>query len=445
MPLLRAEPEMPRGALIEHLRARIQATVDAASKRRTARGETVDLPFDKQETPLGDLHVRERRFAPSHRMGRAPLGAARDASSELLSHLALDPSLARAELRGALYLDTETTGITRGAGTLAFLVGLGWWGSDGSFVLEQLLVRQPGQEAPMLNRVRERIEQASLVVTFNGKSFDVPLLRSRFVMARLPAMKEPPHLDLLHVARRVHKARLFNGCRLMALESAVLGFERVDDVASADIAALYLHFLRTGDARGLLGVVEHNAWDVIAMAALVGLYGQPDHDALAADDLVGVARTLCRAGAKEWAASCADAAVQRGRSAGSIRVRADIAKARGDRLRALADYETLARQSDDACAHLELAKLYEHWVKAPDDALAWASRGTGESPEASARRLDRLARKAAVSRQTVHPSFAGLASLREGSRSSTGAERSGSSEARDPEDRAAASPLSRRS
>jgi hypothetical protein len=245
----------------------------------------------------------------------------------------------------------------------------------------------------MLERVRQRIEQASMLVTFNGKSFDMPLLRTRFVMARSRPPREPPHLDLLHVARRVHGGRIRKGCRLTALESEVLGFERVDDVASADIGAWYLHFLRTGDARALLGVVEHNAWDVVSMGALVGHYGEDRHAVLAAEDLVGVARTFRRAGALELAASVADAAVLRCASPGAIRARADISKARGDRAAALADYEELSRILDDPSVRLELTKLYEHWVKAPQQALEWAERGTGERPEAMARRIERLERK----------------------------------------------------
>jgi tetratricopeptide (TPR) repeat protein len=248
----------------------------------------------------------------------------------------------------------------------------------------------------MLARVRERLEAASLVVTFNGKSFDLPLLRTRFVMGRAEAPAEPPHLDLLHVARRVHKQRPFKeGCRLVSLERDVLGFERSDDVESRDVAACYLHFLRTGDARGLLAVVEHNAWDVVAMAALVGVYGAPVHDqgALAAPDLVGVARTMRRAGALDRAIAVADAAVERESTPEALRARAEISKARGDRDRALADFEAIAAMADDPSARLELAKIYEHAVKSPSRALEWAEQGTGEAPEVARRRVERLTEK----------------------------------------------------
>jgi tetratricopeptide (TPR) repeat protein len=264
-------------------------------------------------------------------------------------------------------------------------------------VLEQILVRDLGEEAPMLERLRARVEAASMLVTFNGKAFDLPLLRTRFVMTRVEAPVEPPHLDLLHVARRVHRERarqVPQACRLTALERDVLGFERVDDVVSADIGAHYMHYLHTGDGRGLVGVVEHNAWDVVTMAALVGVYGEPEHAGLAADHLVGIARTLRRAGALDRAMAAAEAAVDRDASSESLRARADIAKARGDRARALADFEALAAQVDDPAVRLELAKIYEHWMKRPDEALRWVELGTGESPERSLSRAHRLARKA---------------------------------------------------
>ena len=250
----------------------------------------------------------------------------------------------------------------------------------------------------MLARVRQRLEQASMLVTFNGKSFDMPLLRTRFVMARMEPPPCPPHLDLLHVARRIHGKTLKQSCRLVALEREVLGFERHDDIGGGDVAACYLHFLRTGDARSLMQVVEHNAWDVVAMAALVGLYGEPLDGALGAQHLAGVARTLRRAGALDRAGAMAEEAVTRSPGPDSLRARADIAKARGDRAQALADFETLAEAVDDPSVRLELAKLYEHWRREPAQALSWTLMGTGEDDAHARRRAERLSRKSEKAR-----------------------------------------------
>jgi uncharacterized protein YprB with RNaseH-like and TPR domain len=411
----RASEESPatptRPDVLADLRARIEATL-ARTARRAPRPlppvDSVDLPFATEQTSSGPLHVRTQRLSAAHRTGRAPIACAREADPELLALLALDPAIAARDVAGALYLDTETTGLSGGTGTVAFLVGLAWW--DGhALVLEQLLVRALGEEAPVLERVRDRIAAASMLVTFNGKSFDLPLLRTRFVMCRVAPPAEPAHLDLLHVARRIHGKRIKAAarpegdrpqlekpsCRLVALEREVLGFERSDDVESADVSACYMHFLRTGDPQGLLRVVEHNAWDVVTMAALLGLYGEPLHADFVADDLAGIARVFHRAGAVDRAMEAADAAVERDVTPASLRARAEIAKARGDRARALADFESLASRADDPTVRLQLAKLYEHWSRDPVRALALVELGTGEAPDAALRRSKRLAAKVA--------------------------------------------------
>ncbi|MEZ4258623.1 MAG: ribonuclease H-like domain-containing protein [Polyangiaceae bacterium] len=384
-----------RGAQLEALRARMDAIVGAApSPTPRPRVDVDDLPFAVERTAAGPLHVRTLRVPGSHRVGRVPVVPSRGASSELLALLALDPALAGVDLTRALYLDTETTGLGPGAGTVAFLVGLAFWDVDGreggGFVVEQLLVRELGEEAPVLARVAERIRAASCLVTFNGKSFDIPVLRTRFVMQRADWPAEPSHLDLLHVARRLHKARGIS-CNLTGIEREVLGFCREDDVPSGEVSACYLHFLRTGDASALLGVVEHNTWDVITMAALVGLYGEPlEGSQLEPDDLVGVARTLRRAGELDAARAAAEAAVGGGGGPESLRARAEIAKARGDRGAALSDYEAFAAQVDDPRARLELAKLYEHYMRAPGRALAVLEAGTSEPEAATVKRRRRL-------------------------------------------------------
>ncbi len=401
---------------LEDLRRRIAAVLSRGAAPspsppapRPEDAPSAELPFVAEETAHGTLHVRTLRLSAAHRTGHAPVLPARDASPALLSLLALDPSLAACSPRGALYLDTETTGLHGGTGTVAFLVGLAFWGAadgagGGDLIVEQLLVKQLGEEAPVLARVAERLEAASMLVTFNGKSFDMPLLRTRFTMARMPWPGERPHLDLLHVARRLHKVRGIE-CRLTTIEREVLGFERVGDVPGSEVSARYLHYLRTGDAFPLLGVVEHNAWDVVAMAALVGLYGEPlDASMLAPEDLVGVARTLAKAGETAQAFEVASRVVEGGgrktrtgdARSHALRARAEISKARGDRARAMADFETLAAAVDEPvppAVRLELAKLYEHYVKAPEQALAVAQQGTGEPPELASKRHRRLATK----------------------------------------------------
>ena len=399
---------MSRPSLAARLGRLSEARSATPAATPAASAHAPEPPFAVEQTPKGPLHVRTLRLSSAHRVGRAPIMLARSALSEHLALLALDPTLASCPLEGALYLDTETTGLGPAAGTVAFLVGSAFWDAE-SLVIEQLLVRQLGEEAPMLARVTDRIRQATMLVTFNGKSFDMPVLRTRFVMAKLPLPDERPHLDLLHVARRVHKSRGF-GSRLGAIERNVLGFVRENDVPSNEISAHYLHFLRTGEASALTAVVEHNAMDVVSMAALVGLYGEPlEGTELGAVDLVGVARTLERAGLIERAYEVASVASERGGGPDAIRACGEIAKARGDKARAMADFELLAQQADEPAVRLELAKLYEHHAKDAARALAMALAGTGETVEQWERRTDRLRAKVRQSRgDEAQTSFQGI-------------------------------------
>jgi uncharacterized protein len=361
----------------------------------TAEETDYRLPFFAEETECGVLHRRVLRLSAAHRVGRIPTRSAREADAVLLSLLALDPVLATADFSKALYLDTETTGLSRGTGTVAFLVGLAAFDEAGLFV-EQVLVRNLGEEAPMLAHVRARIEAASMLVTFNGKSFDTPLLRTRYAMARIELPPDRPHLDLLHVARRVHRRR----SKLTALEERVLGLVREGDVPSGEVSARYLDFLRGASELALQGVVEHNAQDVISMVALVGLYGEPiEGTALAASDLVGVADTFRRAGAHERAFETATLATDQGAGHEALRVRARIARLLGKRDRALADLEAVLGEVDCPAARLELAKLYEHYMKDAGRALALVEHGIDEDEAAAEKRRARLIRKAERQRQ----------------------------------------------
>lgn len=393
--LLRPPPAPAGGDTLAFLRAQMQSILGREPRPSTPQlpsveSELLELPFVPHETPLGTLHYRRERLRRSHHIGRMPVDAALAARAEMLSLLALDPALASAAPERALYLDTETTGLA-GSGTIAFLVGLAYF-DEGQLVIEQLLLKEPSEERSLLARVAEQIEQASSLVTFNGKAFDLPMLAGRYVMNRLPQPPPRPHLDLLHIARRLHRSRM-GSCTLRAVEADVLGFVRDADIDGADVAPRYGHYLRTGDESVLVSVVEHNSWDVVSMAALVGLYGEP-LGALHQDDLVGLARTYRRARAFDHADAAAELAVSRGAGPEGLRVRGEIAKARGDRRRALEDFEALASSVDDASARLELVKLYEHFVKEPRRALEVLAQGTGEEPEALERRRLRLERKA---------------------------------------------------
>jgi hypothetical protein len=357
-----------------------------------------ELPFVRRETEAGVLYQRIEGLAASHRVGTVGLEAALGASAEMLSLLALDDAIGAASPMGFLFLDIETTGLG-GAGSLAFLVGLASFDASGRLFVEQLLLDRPGNERALLERVRERVQAAELIVSFNGKAFDHPMLAARFVMNRMPPPALPPHLDLLHVGRRLHRRRL-QRCTLKHLESEVLGFVRGEDIDGHEVATRYVQYLQSGDAAGLVPVVEHNYWDVVSMVAFVGLYGQPLPE-LAALDLASLARTLKRAGAATRASDAAEHALRRGGGVEALRIRAELAKARGDVDAALRDFEQICEQTDDPRSRLELAKLYEHRRRQPERALYWVERGTSEGGVTHEKRRSRLERKLEKSRDTA--------------------------------------------
>ena len=383
----------PGSSVIDRLRSKmaeiLQRPEVSARPAALADPSETSLPFVREETPNGPLYRRHSILPPSYHVGRIPVDAAYSSRSELLALLALDPSLSGIPLGGALFIDTETTGLG-GAGAIAFLLGMAWFDEQRRLNVEQLLLRSPSDEPALLDVLTERLARAQLLVSYNGKAFDWPLLKGRYVMNHREIPRDLPHLDLLHIGRRLHRARL-GACRLKTLESEVLGFERGVDVDGGDVPARYAHFLRTGDEEALRQVVDHNAWDVVSMAALVGLYGEP-FDLMHGEDLVGFARTMKRAGALAVAERAADRALELGATS-ALKVRGDVHKARGDRARALEDFELLAAGLDDPALRLELAKLYEHFVKDPARALEILEQGTGEAESAVDKRRQRLERK----------------------------------------------------
>lgn len=198
-----------------------------------------------------------------------------------------------------LFLDTETTGLAGGTGTYAFLVGLAWWDSGG-LAVEQFFMRDYSEEHSVLVALGERLAERRVLVTFNGKSFDWPLLETRFRMTRSIAPRAPrAHLDLLHPARHLWRPRL-GSVRLAQLERHVLGWDRGADVMSELFPQIYFDFVRGGPAEPLVPVFRHNQMDLRGLAALsdkiLSLLAAPEASKGDALDLYGLSRLLDRRG-----------------------------------------------------------------------------------------------------------------------------------------------------
>jgi uncharacterized protein YprB with RNaseH-like and TPR domain len=277
-----------------------------------------------------------------------------------------------------LFLDTETTGLAGGTGTYAFLIGLAWWDAGGLQV-EQFFMRDFAEEHSLLQELSQRLAERPVLVTFNGKSFDWPLLENRFTMTRSIAVpKLAAHLDLLHPARALWKLRL-GSVRLVELERHVLdaprlGWQRDNDVSSALIPQFYFDYLRGGPVEPLAAIIRHNQMDLRGLAALFGkinaLLSQQTDAAVEIEslDLFGLSRFFQRRGESDRAHSACAQALEIGLPAEfrpkACRELAQMAKRRGEHTRAAEVWLEIVPDADDGIHACEqLAIYYERHAK----------------------------------------------------------------------------------
>ncbi|WP_135551026.1 ribonuclease H-like domain-containing protein [Paenibacillus cymbidii] len=405
---------------------------DTASRRRaeaaspqwlSGNGWDV-IEAEQVEGVYGPFVRRQRRFPLQHRHGLyefgelAPLVGALDAFHP-------QPEAGEDEEDGVslerlLFFDSETTGLGVGAGNVPFMLGFGYYERD-EFVVEQLMIRDPGEEAAMLAYLNERFARFRYLVTYNGRTFDWPILRGRFVLCRLEPERETwRHLDLLYASRSLWKGTM-PSCRLATVEAERLGFAREDDVSGALAPTLYFRYLADGDAAVLHGVFVHNERDVMSLATLaihiaLALRGRLLLDELDAAQLLRLGMWLEKMGQSAQAELtlallCGRPLAERGFAAAAL---AAYYKRKGNAVQAAALWREAAEQErakpfaePDAC--IELAVLYEHRLRDPRTALHYAEEAlrlalkresmqrrkpTGDSlSEQLRRRMERLRRK----------------------------------------------------
>jgi hypothetical protein len=282
---------------------------NAPAGRNPAAGREV-------ETPAGRHWEMERAWPAHYRHGVSDIGALSELPADILSALLSDAGGERpidCPPEHWAFLDTETTGLAGGSGTLAFLVGVGAITPRG-FELKQYFLRQPAEEASLLTALAADLESFDVLVTYNGKAFDVPLLETRFLMNRRKApFPRLQHVDLLHGARRLWRLKL-ESCRLQDLEQRILGHERVGDVGGGFIPNLYFDYLRRGDARPLEPIFFHNAIDILSLACLTAVVPQAFREPARLKhgaELAGLARWLCKEDRLEEAVTLMRLALER--------------------------------------------------------------------------------------------------------------------------------------
>lgn len=363
---------------------------------------------------FGEHFQTERLFARHRLHGSADIGALADLPHDLLNALG-DPIPAVSPERWA-FLDTETTGLIGVPGTYAFLIGVGRITREG-FLLRQFFMREHIEEGSVLAALDAHLSQFDVLITYNGKTYDQPLLENRYQVASRPApFSRLHHVDLLHGARRLWKLRL-DGCRLVQLEEHILGFHREGDLPGEMIPHVYFEYLRSREAQQLVPIFHHNAIDILTLACLTAIVpaalGTTCSESLSrlgirrGEDLVGIARWLLASGEPGQALDLFRRAVDAGlpdpllfRSLWDIAL---LEKKLGRLHRALHVFAELARCKNEYCVSAleELAKYYEHDEKNHAAALEFTTRAIlhRDSPALRHRRARlerRLAKTAAA-------------------------------------------------
>ncbi len=322
-----------------------------------------------------------------------------DAAPRALRLLAPGAAPEESDPRRWLFLDTETTGLAGGTGTYAFLVGIAWWDDDG-FVVQQYFMRNHAEEASLLLELAEVLAKRRTLVTFNGKSFDWPLLETRYRMTRLgPAPSLVLHLDLLHPARQIFRLRL-KSVALSELERHVLALDRGYDIPSETIPGRYFDFLRGGPAQPVAEIFQHNQMDLCGLAALSAhmtrLLEKPESADCESSELFGMSRLLQRRGENQLAFTTYERALAGNLPGDAQRVAkhelALSAKRQGRTERSNELWHELLEGDDPAPeAHERLAIYYEHHARDLDEAVSLARKAQVRLREALNRRMISLA------------------------------------------------------
>ena len=354
------------------------------------------------------MHFETERLWERHRRhGSVYIADLADLPHDLLHPLS-DGAVANAPPTRWAFLDTETTGLAGGTGTYPFLIGVGSIDAEG-FRLRQFFMRDYGEEASMMHRLGEYLADFDVLVTYNGKSYDAPLLETRFRMCRARhPFDRLQHLDLLFGARRLWKLRL-ESCRLVDLENRILGVERQGDLPGELIPYVYFDFLRSQQAFKVVPIFHHNAIDILSLACLTAIvpfaFRSPEAvDVRHGADLIGLARWLLQAERQEEALRLFRRALAMGLPDDlNFRTMWDVAvierrSGRGDASLALLTELAAARNPYRVRAFQEIAKHYEHREKNYGMALEMVRNALAleDTPEIR-RREERL--KARISRR----------------------------------------------
>jgi uncharacterized protein len=262
-----------RIALIDRKYAAAQPAVAAMPARevfRPARYVVEQWLSGEEVATTAGVHFETERLYERHRRhGSMDISDLAELPHDLLAPISGGAITDSCPTKWA-FLDTETTGLAGGSGTYAFLIGVGHITPEG-FRVRQFFMRDYDEESSLLTRLTEFLSGFDVLITYNGKSYDQPLLETRFRMSRMrPPFERLQHLDLLYGARRLWKLR-FESCRLVDLENRILGVEREGDLPGEMIPYVYFEYLRSREAWRVAPILHHNVMDIVTLACLTGV------------------------------------------------------------------------------------------------------------------------------------------------------------------------------
>ncbi|MGD0916960.1 MAG: ribonuclease H-like domain-containing protein [Thermodesulfobacteriota bacterium] len=363
-------------------------------------------------TPNGETFQVKEYFTSDFRYGEMTLGDILLISTSPAHLLSRDERLKELDLRKTLFLDTETTGLTGGTGTFVFMVGLGFFQGDG-FLVHQLFMRDYTEEKASLSILKNLLESFEFLITFNGRYYDIPLLETRFILSHMASrIREMPNFDLLYPARRIWKGA-YENCRLVTLESKLLGIERENDVPSEWIPYLYFDYLKTGDAQRIHQVFYHNQMDILSMVALAGRIHLVYHDPQAARSRKGVehfalGRLFWDHGRLEKAITCFEIALKRCEDELAWEVMKWLSRAfkktgQAEKAQSLWGEMVTWPHKRDGFPYVELAKYYEHRLKDCERAIAFVEQALEQIPPHRQKEIaDLLHRKQRLEQKRDH-------------------------------------------
>ncbi|MBN2102492.1 ribonuclease H-like domain-containing protein [bacterium] len=336
----------------------------------------------EMENKHGNFFLARKSFPLHYRHGVQSLQIFSNLPETIYARIANDENLCTFDPRNTIYLDTETTGLAGGTGTVPFMIGLGYY-QEKEFKVEQLFMRDYPEERAILSEFLERLEAFEAIVTYNGKCYDVNLLNSRMILHR---MKNPlnkiPHLDLLFTVRRLYKRRL-SDCSLGNIEKHILQFNRDFDIPGNLIPGIYFEYLRNHQGHRLSKIFDHNRLDILSLAALTIHTGLVYHDPASwiehGMDWLSLGRIFESHNLLADAAECYETALQSlydSENNQGIRFWLGLTyKRMGDWKRAIHQWKQLT-QAKQFHIHPfeELAKYYEHQARDYSNAIHWVDR-----------------------------------------------------------------------